>query len=125
MKISSNSINRRSSISTNLSNKEKHPSMMKLQDQHITMITGNTTIPSMSIALISMVVGLYKIGKRTLGHLCKKRSQRIFNHRTNQYNQRGSCQVKAMVTAEAHSRLRTACIMVVTPTTTQKTAPYF
>jgi flagellar biogenesis protein FliO len=71
MKISSNSINRRSSISTNLSNKEKHPSMTKLQDQHIT-----TTIPSMSIALILMVVGLYKIEKRTLGHLHKKKGVR-------------------------------------------------
>jgi hypothetical protein len=75
MRTSSNSTNRRSRTSANLSNKEKHPSTMMLQDQCTTMTATNATTLSMSTTSIPMVAGLWKTGKRIMGHLLKKEAR--------------------------------------------------
>jgi hypothetical protein len=71
MRTSPNSGSQSACTFASLSNKEKHPSMMKPQDQPATMTISAVT-PSKYTTLTPMVVGLWKTGKRILAHPHKK-----------------------------------------------------
>jgi hypothetical protein len=119
-----NSTSRRPCTSVSSSNKEKHPSMMKLHGQPATMITSAVT-PSKCTTSTPKAVGHRRTRKRTLGHLCKK--EIIGPSLKDQIStiSEVACQAEAAVTAKAHSHtsLRIACTMVVTLTIAQKIAP--
>jgi hypothetical protein len=107
------------------SNKEKHPSMMKLQGHLVTLIISVATL-SMCTTSTLMVAGLRRIGKRILDPLRKKEAREPSSKGQTSIIREGACQAEAVVTAEAHthSSFHTACIITAKPTTTQKTAPY-
>jgi hypothetical protein len=75
MKTLPNSANQVSFTFTSLNSKEKHSSMTKPQDQHVTTTTTSATTPSISTTSIPMSAGLWKIRKRILGHPTKKESK--------------------------------------------------
>jgi hypothetical protein len=58
-----------------LSNKEKQPSVTKLQDQCATMTTDNTITPSMLTTLIPMPVAFEKLGKEFSASPARKKSE--------------------------------------------------
>jgi hypothetical protein len=101
--------------------------MTKLQDLPITMTTGSTATPSMSTTSIPAAAGLHRIGKRILGHPHKKevREPLTIEQTSTTKKGGGACQVEAEVTVKAHSTLRIACTMAMTPTTAQKDCPIF
>jgi hypothetical protein len=88
MTILQNSANQRFFTSSILSNKERHPSMMKPQDQPATTTTSATT-SSMFAASTLMVAGVQKTGKRILGDPIKKGAKGPSSTQPNLYNQRG------------------------------------
>jgi hypothetical protein len=70
MNSSQNSASLRSSISASLSSREKYQNLMQPQDLVRMKISEAT--PNQYIALISMVVGHQKIGRKFLKHLRRK-----------------------------------------------------
>jgi hypothetical protein len=81
----------------------------------------------MSTTSILVAAGLRRIGKRILGHPHKKevREPLTIEQTSTTKKGEGACQVEAEVIVKAHSNLRIACTMAMTPTTTQKDCPIF
>jgi hypothetical protein len=114
----------RSSISVSLSSRGNYQSPMKLQDPATT--TTRETTPNQYTSLILIAAGCPKIRRQILEHLRKKEIRGPPIKDSMSTAKEVAQWTVATVTTEAHtwSDLRTACIMVVKPTTTPKTAPF-
>jgi hypothetical protein len=89
-------------------------------------MTVSASTPSRCISLISMAACHWRIGRKTLGHLCKKETREPLIKDSPSTTKEVSHQIMVAAAAEAHtySNLRIACSMVVRQTIAQKIAPY-
>jgi hypothetical protein len=118
-----NSASERFSVSARLSNKEKFQNQMKPKGP-LTIMTTNTAIPSQCIALTLMVTGPQRTGRRILGHLRKKETQRPLIRDSLSTIREAVHQTVATVEAHTHSDLHTICSTAVRPAIAPKIAPY-
>jgi hypothetical protein len=119
-----NSVSQRFNISASSRSKGKLQSQMKPQDSATTTISAAT--PSQCIVLILMAVDHQRIGRRTLGHLCRKGIKGSSTKDPLSTTKEVVRQTVVADVAEAHthSDLRNACSMAARPTTTSKIVPY-
>jgi hypothetical protein len=102
---------------TNVISKGKPQSMMKPQDQHDTVKAGlSKIIRSRFTTSTTMATDHQRISRRILGHLCKKERREPSTIDQIIIVREGACQIKAEAMAEAHSSLRTVCIIAVIQT---------
>jgi ribosomal protein L31 len=120
MRISPNLANQTSLTSASSSNKENHPSTMKLQDQHAITIADNIITPSRSTISILMATGLRKTGKRILSHLHKKGARGHVTRKQINTTKEVARKAEDEVMVEVHSNLHTAYTTTTTPTTAPK-----
>jgi hypothetical protein len=88
--------------------------------------TGQHNYPKHVNIIDSDGCGPSKNCEKNIGPPSQERSEGIFDHRANKYNQRmGVCQTDVVVVIGALSSLCIACTTTVTPTTIQKIAQHF
>jgi hypothetical protein len=97
--------------------------MMKPQGQVATMTTTSAATPSKYTISFLMVAGLQKIGKK-LDHPHSKEARGPSTTDQTTTTREGACQAEDAVMTEAHSSLRIASTMTMTPIITQKIVQY-